>query len=249
MSEQEQQPESTPSVNDALSAAARKSGFGKVAASETLDGAAIISAIGGVRGLIESGLPSFLFVVVYLISKDVLISSLVPVGVAVIFIVVRAATKLPITPAVTGAVFVAITAVLAISTDRASNNFVIGLGLNAVYGVVVLVSILVRRPVIGIIVGLLLGERAAGWRDDTKQYRALIGLTWLWVGLFALRLAVELPLYLSDNAAALGVAKLILGVPLYAVVLWVTWLFVRSIYPPQTPAVVEPGTAVDEPAE
>ena len=34
----------------------------------------------------------------------------------------------------------------------------------------------------------------------------------------------ELPLYLAGAAAALGRAKLIMGVPLYAVLLWVTWL-------------------------
>ena len=73
MSEQDQSP-----LDDALGAAARKSALGKVAASETLNGQAILGAIGGVRGLIESILPSFVFLVVFLITKDVLLSSLIP---------------------------------------------------------------------------------------------------------------------------------------------------------------------------
>jgi len=237
MSEQEPSP-----LDDALGAAARKSALGRVAASETLNGQAILAAIGGVRGLIESILPSFVFLVVFLITKDVLLSSLIPLGVAIVFIIVRAATRLPVTPAITGAVGVAITAVLAISTNRAENNFILGIWLNVAYLAAMIVSIAARRPIIGLIVGLLLGDQAANWREVPRERRMLTLLTWLWAGMFALRLVVQVPLYLAANAAGLGVSKLILGVPLYAVVLWITWLLVRSIYPPAKPEPVDEPT-------
>ncbi len=48
--------------------------------------------------------------------------------------------------------------------------------------------------------------------------------TLLWIGVFGLRLGVELPLYFADLTSALGTMKLILGVPLYATALWITWL-------------------------
>ena len=220
-------------LDDAMGAAARKSALGRVAASDTLNGQAILAAIGGVRGLVESVLPSFVFLVVYLLTKDVVLSALVPLGVAIVFVIIRAATKLPVSHAVTGAVGVAITAVLAIATGRAENNFILGIWLNVGYLVAMIVSIVARRPIIGIVVGLLLSEQAAKWRDVARERRMLTLLTWVWAGMFALRLIVEVPLYIAANAAGLGVAKLILGVPLYAVVLWITWLFVRSIYPPQ----------------
>ena len=236
-------------LDDAMGAAARKSALGRVAASDTLNGQAILAAIGGVRGLVESVLPSFVFLVVYLLTKDVVLSALVPLGVAIVFVIIRAATKLPVSPAVTGAVGVAITAVLAIATGRAENNFILGIWLNVGYLVAMIVSIVARRPIIGIVVGLLLSEQAAKWRDVARERRMLTLLTWVWAGMFALRLIVEVPLYIAANAAGLGVAKLILGVPLYAVVLWITWLFVRSIYPPQKAEVAEPGTVPNEPAE
>lgn len=242
MSEQE-----PSALDDAMGAAARKSALGRVAASETLNGQAVIAAIGGVRGLIESILPSFVFLVVYLVTADrvpererLIVSVVVPLAIAVIFIVVRYATKLPVSPAVTGAVGVAITGVLAITTGRAENNFILGIWLNAAYLAAMIISIVARRPIIGIVVGLLLGDQAAKWREVARERRMLTLLTWLWAGMFALRLVVEVPLYAAANTAGLGVAKLILGVPLYAVVLWVTWLFVRSIYPPKkTETVVE----------
>jgi hypothetical protein len=222
-----------PNLNDAFAKAVRKSSISSVASTDMPTGAAIIASIGGVRGLVESILPSFVFLVIFLITANPVLSALVPVGVAVVFIIVRAATRLPIGPAVTGAVGVGVTAALAIITGRAENNFVLGIALNAGYLVAMLISLMVRRPLIGVIVGLLMGERAAHWRQEPRRYRVLTMVTWLWAALFGIRLVVEVPLYLAGNVAGLAVAKLILGVPLYAVVLWVTWLLVRSVFPPE----------------
>ena len=227
------EPEDKSAFNDALSAAAKNSSLGKVTASDVIDGPAIIAAIGGVRGLVESIVPSFLFLVVYLISKDVLISSLVPVALALIFIVIRVAQKKPVAPAISGAVIVGVTAFLAISTGRAENNFVVGILLNVAYLIAMVVSIIARRPLIGLVVGLLMGEDGKNWRDDPRKFRILTLATWLWTAMFALRVVIELPMYLASNTAGLAVAKLILGVPLYAVVLWATWLLVRSVFPPK----------------
>lgn len=132
-------------------------------------------------------------------------------------------------PAVTGLLGVAVSAALALFTGRAEDNFLPGLIINAVSLVVLLASIIARWPLIGVIVGLLTGD-AAGWRSDRAKFRVVLVATWCWVGLFALRLGVEGPLYLASEAAALGSVKLILGVPLYAAMLWVTWLLVRTAF-------------------
>ena len=41
---------------------------------------------------------------------------------------------------------------------------------------------------------------------------------------------MELPLYFAGNTPALATLKLILGVPLYAAMLWVTWLLMRTVW-------------------
>jgi hypothetical protein len=41
-------------------------------------------------------------------------------------------------------------------------------------------------------------------------------------------LAVQVPLYLAQATAALAATKLLMGVPLYAALLWLTWLMMRS---------------------
>ena len=106
----------------------------------------------------------------------------------------------------------------------------LGFFTNAAYAVALLISLLVRWPAIGLIVGFLMGDGVA-WREDKQKYRAAQFLTLVWIGLFVARLVVQVPLYLVDNVEALGVTRLLMGVPLYALVLVFTWLVARAVYP------------------
>ena len=219
----------SPTFQESLAAAARQSGFAQLKPGETPSAGAVLAAIGGVRGIVESGVPGVAFLVIYLTLHDLLIAVLVPAFLALAFVVARAGARSNPSSAVTGAVLLAITAVLALLTGRAVNNFVPGIVINAIGFVVMLVSILVRWPVIGVAVGLLFGD-FEGWRKDAAKRRILTLATWLWVGLFAVRLAIEVPLYFANDVAALGIVRLITSVPLYALVLWATWLLVRGVY-------------------
>jgi hypothetical protein len=87
-----------------------------------------------------------------------------------------------------------------------------------------------------VIVGQLDGE-GNGWRADPARVRAFARATWLWAGLFLARLAVQLPLYLASAVVALGIARTAMGVPLFAVGLWLTWRLVRR-QAPSGPATV-----------
>jgi hypothetical protein len=53
-------------------------------------------------------------------------------------------------------------------------------------------------------------------------------VTWIWVGVFGLRLAVQLPMYIAGAVVALGVAKVAMGLPLFAVGMWLSWLVLRQ---------------------
>ncbi|QEO10177.1 DUF3159 domain-containing protein [Protaetiibacter larvae] len=222
------QDEQQPSFADAVAAAARRSGLGRVEPGQAPTAGALLAAIGGVRGLVESILPGLLFLVVFTITQQVLPSVLAPLAIAVVFIVVRALTRQPVTSAIAGALGIAVSAGLALLSGRAEDNFVPGLVINVVMVLVMVGSILAKRPLIGVVVGLLTGD--AVWRADAAKYRVALIATILWVVLPALRLAVQLPLYLTEQAAALGATKLVMGVPLYAILLWVTWLLIRTAW-------------------
>lgn len=216
-------------LRSAFAAAAKKAGIGQVAPGEAPNGKALIAAVGGVRGLVESILPGLTFLVVYTITRELLPSVLIPLAVALGFVVVRAITRTPVMTAVAGVLGIAVSAVLALLTGRAEDNFVPGFLINAVSVAVLLASLAARWPLIGVIVGVLTGEGGA-WREDRAKRRVMTVATVLWAGMFGVRLAVQVPLYFAGATEWLAGTKLLMGVPLYAALLWVTWLLVRAVY-------------------
>jgi len=218
-----------PSIRDTFAAAARNSSVAKVEPGETPTGSALLAAMGGVRGLVESILPGLAFLVVYTITQQLLPSVLIPLAIAVVFVIVRVATRQPWTSAVAGVIGIGLSAGLALFTGRAEDNFVFGFIINGVFLLALVISLIVRWPLIGVIASLITGE-GSSWRADKAKFRVALISTLLWCGLFGLRLAVELPLYFAGNTSALAGLKLLLGVPLYAAMLWVTWLLVRTVY-------------------
>ena len=225
----EDAPAADPSLTDGLAAAARKSGIGKVAPGETPTGSALLAAMGGIRGLVESILPGLAFLVVFTLSRNLLLSVLVPVGLSVSFVIARVVTRQVYTSAIAGVLGIALSAGFALFTGRAEDNFIFGFVINGVFLVTLLVSIAVRWPLIGVIAALITGE-GSGWRKDKAKSRVALIAPLLWCGLFTLRLGVELPLYFAGDVQTLAGLKLILGVPLYAAMLWVTWLLMRTVY-------------------
>ena len=222
---QEQRPSFTRAIGDAV----RRTGIGQVAPGEVPTAGSLLSAIGGVRGLIESILPGLGFLVLYSVTRNLLLSVLVPVAISLVFVVIRLVGRTPLTQAFAGVAGIAISAVLALVTGKPEDNFLPGIVINCVSLVVLLISIVARWPLIGVIVGFLTNEGSA-WRGNRARRRVLYIATWLWCGLFALRLAVEVPLYLSREIEWLAGTKLLLGVPLYAAFIWITWLLVRVVY-------------------
>lgn len=218
-----------PNFRESFSAAMRKTGFAQVAPGEVPTATALLAAIGGVRGLIESILPGLGFLVIYSLTRSLLPSVLIPLGLSVAFVAFRLVSRSGPSQAFAGVLGIAISAALALITGKPEDNFLPGIIINVVSLVVLLVSLLVRWPLIGLIVGFLTNEGTA-WRANPAKRRVLVVATWLWVGLFGLRLAVEFPLYLARETEWLAGTKLLLGVPLYAAVLWVTWLLVRAVY-------------------
>ncbi|MFD4420139.1 DUF3159 domain-containing protein [Agromyces sp. NPDC058484] len=222
-----------------FAAAAEKSGLGALARDERLSGRDLLGAVGGVRGILEALLPGLVFLVTYSVltsfagweTQAALVPSLAAsVGLAVVFTIVRIVAKGQPTQAIAGLIGVLASAALALWTGDARDNYVLGFFTNAAYALVLLVSLLVRWPVLGLVVGFLMGDGLA-WREDRRKYRAAQFLTLVWIGLFVARLLVQVPFYLVDNVEALGATRLLMGVPLYALVLVFSWLVVRAVYP------------------
>lgn len=225
----ERQQSASDVLGAALGGAARRAGLDPAESASTQK--VVWSAIGGWRGILESVLPSLAFVILFTISPEPLILALgVSVGIAAVFTIVRLVQKSPPSAALGGLIAAAAAAALALWTGRGQDNFVPGLITNAAYGTAILVSALIGWSLIGIAAGFLMGE-GTGWRNDRRKRRAFFWLGIAWAGLFFARLAVQLPLYLTEQVTALGTLKLIMGLPLFAPLIAVTWLVVRALYP------------------
>jgi Protein of unknown function (DUF3159) len=217
-----------PDFREAMAQAMRRSGLGRVAPDQPPSAATLLTAMGGVRGIVESILPGLLFLITYTVTRNLWWSVAAPVVIAVVFVVVRLVRRQPVTTAIAGLVGIVISAAIALLTGRPENNFVPGFFINGVILLAMLTSIVIRRPLLGILASLLLSD--PGWRQDRAQLRVAYIATWFWVGLAVIRLGVELPLYFLHDTSALAAARLVTGVPLYAVILWLTWLVMRTAW-------------------
>lgn len=219
-----------PGFREAFAAAAQRSRLSGVKPGETPSGAALLGAVGGIRGLIEAILPGLGFLVLYTITKELWLSVLAPLVIAIAFIAVRAVQRQPVTPAITGAIGIGLSAGLALVTGNISNNFLLGFVINGVAVTAIVISLLARRPLVGVVISLLTGDEH--WRHDPAKLRVAYVTTVLWLGLSVLRLVVQVPLYLAQLPDALAATKLLMGVPLYLGLLWVTWMLVRTAWRP-----------------
>ena len=191
------------------------------------DKAKILSAFGGVKGLIDSGLPALIFLVTFNFTKDVRNSAYFALAFSLAVTLIRLIKRDTIQHAVSGVIGVAFCAWLSNRSGKAEDFYLPGLWTNAIYGAVYLLSILVRWPIIGLIIGPLLEENLR-WRKDPVRTKVYMKATALWVGMFAVRLLVQYPLYISGNVNALGTARLIMGYPLFIAVAWATWIVIKS---------------------
>jgi hypothetical protein len=198
------------------------------------------------EALVDSGLPTIVFVTVYALNGRLLGPALLAaLGTGAVLAVLRLVRRDSLVNVVAGFVAVGLSAWFARSTGEAENFFLPGLLINAAYAVAYLVSILVRWPLLGVLVGLATGE-GMGWREVPYLLRAYTVASWFWVGMFGLRLLVQLPLYLQEQVVALGVARVVMGWPLFLLCLWLSWLVIRRARAVQAAAEQAAAEQADE---
>jgi len=205
----------------------------------------LADAIGGTRGMIETSIPAVAFIVAYVASgSDTKLAAIVAVALAVLLAVARLVRGETPQYALSGLVGVGFAAFVAAKTGKAENFYLPGLLANAGYAAALLISIVVRWPLVGVIAAQLQAEH--GWREDPERMRTYTRMSWLWVALFGARLAVQLPLYLAGAVVALGIARPAMGIPLFGLGIWLTYRVVAITRPPaEDPAPRPPasGTA------
>ncbi|WP_328397301.1 DUF3159 domain-containing protein [Nocardia sp. NBC_00416] len=202
----------------------------------------LLEQLGGFGGLIYSTLPVLVFVPVNtLLGLTAAIWS--ALGVAAAILVWRLVRREPIQPAVSGFIGVGICALIAWRVGEAKGFFLFGIYTSLIYGAAFLISILVRRPLVGVVWGVLNGH-GGDWRGDPRVVRLYDVATVAWVLVFGARYLVQHHLYAADSTGWLATARIGMGWPLTAVALVVTvWAVRRAGHLPASSARHSAGPA------
>lgn len=187
-------------------------------------------AIGGWRGLIDSGLPTLVFIIAFLIWPDDLTRAVIAALIAgIVVLVIRVVRRDPTTQVLAGFLGLGIAVAFTAWTGRAENFFLPGLLTNLAYGSAFLISILIRWPLLGVALGYFTGTGTA-WRKEPMLRRAAAAASWIWVALFFGRLLVQLPLFLAEAVGPLGIIKIVMGWPLFLAAAYFTYRVLAPVY-------------------
>jgi hypothetical protein len=192
------------------------------------DKAKILDALGGKKGLLDSGLPAVLFLIIFNISDDLQIALYGAIGTSIVLTIIRLAMKDTIQHVISGLIGVLFCAYLANRSGNASDFYIPKLLTNLAYGSAYLIANLAGWPIIGVILGPLLGENFL-WRKNPQRKRAYVRAGWLWVAMFFGRIAVQYPIYKSGNVNLLGTVNLAMGYPLFIATAWGTWMILKKV--------------------
>ena len=205
-------------------------------------------SLGGARGMVEAALPFVAFTIAWVAGRELYPALGAALGIAVILGVVRLIQHQSL-KYVASAIFpTAIAAFVATRTGRAEDVFLPGILYNGALAVLSLFTVLIRRPLVGFVIGAAVGD-PTGWTKDPGLVKMTSKLTLVLAVPYATRFIVQLPLFLAGEVVWLGVAKVVLGWPLLIAALSVIGLMLSKgrtpmensplDHRPSTPAVGE----------
>jgi len=188
----------------------------------------IIGAFGGKKGLIDSGIPAIIFLLTFNVRKDLQEALIASIAVSAILTIIRLVMRDTIQHAVSGFIGVLICAWFANRTGNPSDLYIPKLLTNLGYGTLYLLANLAGWPILGLMLGPILGENLL-WRNNPERKRAYIQAGWLWVAMFFTRIAVQYPIYKSGNLNLLGTVNLAMGYPLFIATAYGSWMILRRV--------------------
>ncbi|MHA3702739.1 DUF3159 domain-containing protein [Jatrophihabitans sp. YIM 134969] len=213
----------------------------------------MLASIGGWTGTVIAAIPTIVFVIVNLVAA---LSTAIywAVGSAVALALYRVVRRESVLQAASGLIGVGIAAAIAAYTGEARNFFVVGIVTAFAYGIAMLLTMIVRRPFVGLVWEFLdpidkhhptdadvdgPHPPAVPWYRHRQLLRAYQWATLAGVVVFLARGVVQWILYSLDETTSLGIVKIVMGYPLWiAAVIFSFWIVRRTrhkLYPPKEP--------------
>ncbi|MCX6444292.1 MAG: DUF3159 domain-containing protein [Actinobacteria bacterium] len=188
----------------------------------------VIDAFGGKKGLVDSGIPSVVFLIVFNVMGDLQSALIAAISISAVLTIIRLIKRDTIQHAMSGFIGILICAWFANRTGNPSDLYIPKLLTNLGYGTVYLIANLAGWPILGLVLGPILSENLL-WRNHPERKKVYIQAGWLWVGMFFTRIAVQYPIYRSGNVNLLGTVNLAMGYPLFLATAYGSWLIIRRV--------------------
>lgn len=201
---------------------------------EAVSARGVLAAIGGWWGVVETFVPATLYLGMYLITRDARMSAIAPLAVALVFFALRLLRRQTVQSALAGLLGAVVCVAVTLFTGRGEDYYLPGFWINGAWVLAHAVSLIVGWPIIGLLLGFLRGSLTE-WRKERALRVAARACTFVWIAVFGARLAVQLPLFFAaragDEAAvdALGLARLFMGIPLFALAVLFTWVVLSRV--------------------
>jgi hypothetical protein len=187
----------------------------------------VLAAFGGKKGLIDSGIPSIIFLVVFNVTDRLNSALFAALAFSALITIIRLARRDTIQHALSGFIGVLICWIFAHRSGQAADFYIPKLLTNLGYGTAYLIGNLAGWPILGLMLGPILGENLK-WRNHPERKRAYSLASWLWVAMFFTRIAVQYPIYRSGNVNLLGTVNLAMGYPLFIATAYGSWMVLKN---------------------
>jgi Protein of unknown function (DUF3159) len=194
--------------------------------------ATLIKAFGGVRGMVDTTLPGLVFIVIFTITHKTAPSAWSAFGLTAALAAVRLIRRETLQHAFSGVFGVAIGAFIAARSGKAENFYLPGLIYSVGYVLAFLISAAVRWPLIGVLLGPILGENLTWKKNNPGRFRAYMKATWIWAAIMAIKPIVLFPVYFTHDVTLLGWLRVGLGIPPFLLAVYITWMILSKAPPP-----------------
>lgn len=184
----------------------------------------VLERMGGVSGLVYASVPTLAYAVVNAIA-GLNAAVVVAIGAGAGLIVLRLLRKEALQPAVSGLLGVVVAGVIAYYTGSAEAYFLPGIWFSLAMTVLLLGSVLARRPLVGVVWKAMSSKHIEpSWRANRSVLYAFDVATLTLATVFAARFVVQFWLYDGGFTGWLAFARIAMGYPLLAlagvVVFW-----------------------------
>ncbi|MGA5793591.1 DUF3159 domain-containing protein [Streptomyces cellulosae] len=194
--------------------------------------AALFEAFGGVRGMVETVLPGLLFVSIYTVNKNLHMSALAALGVALVMVVIRLVRRDTVKHAFSGVFGVGFGVVFAMMTGNAKDFYLPGMLYTLGLALAYIVTAMAGVPLIGLMLGPVFKENLSWRTRNPGRKKAYTKASWAWGLILLAKCAILFPLYWWADTTQLGWVLVALKIPPFLLAVYLTWVFLAKAPPP-----------------